>query len=119
MPTAEAATSLDRRIEEAAARVEQSVIACRRDIHQNPELGNREFRTAKLIAEKLRGLGIETKTGVAHTGVVGILRGKKPGRVVALRARARGRGRPAGIHPGRGTHEDQGRDRGLPHGAAA
>jgi amidohydrolase len=81
-----AATSLDRRIEEGAARVEQSVIAVRRDIHQNPELGNREFRTAKLIADKLKSLGIETKTGVAHTGVVGLLRGGKPGRVVALRA---------------------------------
>ncbi len=86
MTTAEAATSLDRRIQEAALKVEQKVIACRRDIHQNPELGNREFRTAKLIAEKLKELGIETKTGVAHTGVVGILRGGKPGRVVALRA---------------------------------
>src|SRR5688572_20827817 len=86
MTTAEAATSLDRRIQDAAAKVEQKVIACRRDIHQNPELGNREFRTAKLIDEKLRELGIETRTGVAHTGVVGILRGGKPGRVVALRA---------------------------------
>jgi amidohydrolase len=86
MTTAEAATSLDRRIEEAAAKIEQKVITCRRDIHQNPELGNREFRTAKLVADKLRELGIETKTGVAHTGVVGILRGGKPGRVVALRA---------------------------------
>ena len=86
MTTAEAATSLDRRIQEAAARVDQKVIACRRDIHQNPELGNREFRTAKLIAAKLNELGIETKTGVAHTGVIGVLRGGKPGRVVALRA---------------------------------
>jgi len=84
--TAEAATSLDRRIQDAAAKVEQKVIACRRDIHENPELGNREFRTAKLVDEKLRELGIETRTGVAHTGVVGILRGGKPGRVVALRA---------------------------------
>ena len=86
MTTAEAATSLDRRIQDAAAKVEQKVIACRRDIHQNPELGTREFRTAKLVDEKLRELGIETRTGVAHTGVVGILRGGKPGRVVALRA---------------------------------
>ena len=86
MPAAEAATPLDRRIEEATASVEQRVIAARRDIHRNPELGNREFRTAKLIAETLRELGIETQTGVAHTGVVGILRGGKPGRVVALRA---------------------------------
>src|SRR5687768_2976809 len=86
MTTAEAATTLDRRIQDAAAKVEQKVIACRRDIHQNPELGNREFRTAKLVDERLRELGIEARTGVAHTGVVGILRGGKPGRVVALRA---------------------------------
>lgn len=86
MPAAHAATPLDRRIEEATAKVEQRVIAARRDLHRNPELGNREFRTAKLIAETLRELGIETKTGVAHTGVVGILKGGKPGRVVALRA---------------------------------
>ena len=87
MSTLEAATpALARRIDEAADRVEQAVIACRRDIHQNPELGNREFRTAKIVADKLKALGIETKTGVAHTGVVGTLRGGKPGRVVALRA---------------------------------
>src|SRR5688500_19895058 len=83
---AQAATPLDRRIEEAAARIEQKVIADRRDIHQNPELGNREFRTAKLIEKRLRDLGIEVKTGVAHTGAVGLLRGGKPGRIVALRA---------------------------------
>ena len=61
-------------------------MAWRRDIHQNPELGNREFRTAGLVAEHLRSLGIEVQTGVAHTGVVGVLRGGKPGPVVALRA---------------------------------
>ena len=83
MSTAQAASP---RIDEAADRVEQSVIATRRDIHQNPELGNREFRTAKLVADKLKSLGIETRTGVAHTGVVGVLKGGKPGRVIALRA---------------------------------
>ncbi len=62
------------------------IIAWRRDIHQNPELGNRETRTAKLVADHLKKLGIEVQTGVAHTGVVGILRGGKPGPVVALRA---------------------------------
>src|SRR5688500_885454 len=86
MTTAQAATPLDRRIEEAAARIEQKVIADRRDIHQNPELGNREFRTARLIEKRLRDLGIEVKTGVAHTGVIGLLRGGRPGRVIALRA---------------------------------
>ncbi|HEX7193042.1 MAG TPA: amidohydrolase, partial [Thermoanaerobaculia bacterium] len=81
-----AATDLDNRIDTAAAHVESSVIACRRDIHQHPELGNREFRTSKLVADKLKSLGIEVKTPVAHTGVVGILHGGQPGRVVALRA---------------------------------
>ncbi|TCK16402.1 amidohydrolase [Marinobacterium mangrovicola] len=62
------------------------VIDWRRDIHQHPELGNREFRTAEKVANHLKGLGIEVETGVAHTGVVGILRGAKEGPVVALRA---------------------------------
>jgi len=62
------------------------VIAWRRDFHRNPELGNREFRTAKKIAEHLRELGIQVQTGVAHTGVVGIMKGKYDGPIVALRA---------------------------------
>ena len=78
--------SMDQRIDDAAARVERKVIACRRDIHEHPELGNRETRTAKLVADRLRELGIEVKENVAHTGVVGLLRGGKPGRVVGLRA---------------------------------
>lgn len=73
-------------IESAAARVEPSVIATRRDLHEHPELGNREIRTAKLVAERLRALNIEVTEKVAHTGVIGILRGGKPGKVVALRA---------------------------------
>ena len=81
-----AATPLAARIDQAAAGVEQKVIATRRDIHEHPELGNREVRTAKLVDERLRALGITTRTGVAHTGVVGILKGGKPGKVVALRA---------------------------------
>ncbi len=68
------------------AKVEAKVIEWRRDIHQHPELGNREFRTAGLVAKHLKSLGIETKTGVAHTGVVGVLVGGKAGPVVALRA---------------------------------
>ena len=85
--TLSAATAdLDKRIDTAAAHLEASVIACRRDIHQHPELGNREVRTSKLVVDKLKSLGIEVKTPIAHTGVVGILRGSKPGRVVALRA---------------------------------
>lgn len=66
--------------------IENKVIEWRRDIHQNPELSNREFKTAEKIAVHLKSLGMEVQTGVAHTGVVGILKGKKPGKVVALRA---------------------------------
>ncbi len=66
--------------------IEDKVIEWRREIHQNPELGNREFKTAEKIAKHLKSLGIEVQTGVAHTGVVGILKGNKPGKVVALRA---------------------------------
>ncbi len=66
--------------------VENKVIEWRREIHQNPELGNREFKTAEKIAKHLKSLGIEVQTGVAHTGVVGLLKGAMPGKVVALRA---------------------------------
>ena len=66
--------------------LEPRVVAWRRDIHQHPELGNREVRTSKLVADHLRALGIEVQTGVAHTGVVGLLRGSRPGPVVLLRA---------------------------------
>ncbi|MEO8033601.1 MAG: amidohydrolase [Acidobacteriota bacterium] len=81
-----APANLDARIDAAASRVAPHVIEMRRDIHQHPELGNREVRTAKLVADRLHELGIDTKTGIAHTGVVGLLRGGKPGGVVALRA---------------------------------
>ncbi len=70
----------------AADKIEPKCIAWRRDLHQNPELGNRETRTAKIIATHLRSLGIETKEGVAKTGVVGVLKGGKPGPCIALRA---------------------------------
>ena len=66
--------------------VESKVIDWRRYFHENPELSNREFKTAEKIAEHLKSLGLEVQTGVAHTGVVGILKGDKPGPVVALRA---------------------------------
>jgi amidohydrolase len=80
------AATLSQSIDTAAARVEGNVIATRRDLHQHPELGNREVRTAKIVADRLRALGIEVTEKVAHTGVVGILKGGKPGKVVALRA---------------------------------
>ena len=77
---------LAREIDAGTERVLPSVVAWRRDIHQHPELSNREVRTAKLVADHLTRLGLEVRTGVAHTGVVGVLRGGKPGPVVALRA---------------------------------
>ena len=63
-----------------------AITALRHRIHQNPELSNRETETAALVAAHLRELGLEVRTGVAHTGVVGILRGGRPGPVVAVRA---------------------------------
>jgi amidohydrolase len=70
----------------AADKIELRCIAWRRDIHQNPELGNNEFRTAKLIADHLRSLGIDVQERVGKTGVVGILKGDKPGPCIGLRA---------------------------------
>ncbi len=73
-------------IDHHAANIEAKVIGWRRDFHKNPELSNREHRTAKIVSEHLLALGIEVQTGIAHTGVVGILHGGHPGNVVALRA---------------------------------
>jgi amidohydrolase len=78
--------SPDAALEAAARRVTPRVGAWRRDFHQHPELGNRELRTSKIVADHLRSLGIEVREKVAHTGVVGVLRGARPGPVVALRA---------------------------------
>jgi amidohydrolase len=74
------------KIATAIDKIEPKCLAWRKDIHQHPELGNREFRTAKLVAGHLKQLGIEVKEGVAKTGVVGILKGGKPGPCIALRA---------------------------------
>jgi amidohydrolase len=74
------------RLDQAAKALAPQLITWRRDFHQHPELGNSEVRTAKIVADHLRSLGIEVRTGVAHTGVVGVLKGGKPGPVVALRA---------------------------------
>ncbi|UII75707.1 amidohydrolase [Flagellimonas sp. HMM57] len=73
-------------LEKDYAAIEDKVIEWRRDIHQNPELSNREFKTAEKIAKHLKSLGIEVQTGVAKTGVVGLLKGDQDGKVVALRA---------------------------------
>jgi amidohydrolase len=76
----------DTEIRAAAERIAPAVVAMRRDLHAHPELSNREERTGRLVAERLRDLGLEVRYPVAKTGVVGILRGGRPGRVVALRA---------------------------------
>jgi len=81
-----AASAQQDALDAAAREIEPRVIEWRRDIHQHPELSNRETRTAGIVAEHLRALGMEVRTGVAHTGVVGLLKGGKPGPVVALRA---------------------------------
>ena len=78
--------ALEAKVRERAAAIEGKLIAWRRDIHQHPELGDQENRTARLVTEHLRSLGLEVRTGIARTGVVGILKGAKPGRTVALRA---------------------------------
>ncbi len=83
---AEPLASLLDHIDAAALASEADVVDWRRDIHQHPELSNREFRTGALVAEHLSELGMEVSTGIAHTGVVGVLRGSLPGPVVALRA---------------------------------
>jgi len=88
-PAARAQTSgpdLEQEIRQRAAQIEDKLIAWRRDIHEHPELGEQEIRTAGLVAEHLRRLGLEVRTGVANTGVVALLKGGKPGPVVALRA---------------------------------
>lgn len=76
----------DVQVDAAAAALEAKVIAWRRDFHQHPELSNREVRTAGVVAGHLRALGLSVQTGVAHTGVVGMLDSGKPGPVIALRA---------------------------------
>ncbi|MGQ0641318.1 MAG: amidohydrolase [Gemmatimonadaceae bacterium] len=83
---AQAPARLTAELDSRAKAVESKVVAWRRDIHQHPELGNREVRTARVVADHLTKLGLEVRTGVAHTGVVAVLRGGKPGPTVALRA---------------------------------
>ncbi len=74
------------RIDEETEKIRVEIVKIRRFIHMNPELANREFETAKLVGGKLTSLGLEVKTGIAATGVVGLLRGGQPGPTVAVRA---------------------------------
>lgn len=73
-------------VDGAASKVQTKVINWRRDIHQHPELSNRETRTSKLVADHLKKLGLPVRTGIAHTGVTAVLKGGKPGPIIALRA---------------------------------
>ncbi len=84
--TTQANEKLKKKLDTSADRIESKVIEWRRHFHQFPELSNREFKTAEKIAEHLGNLGLDVTTGVAHTGVVGLLKGGKPGPVVGLRA---------------------------------
>lgn len=86
LPAVLPAQQLDARVASAVEREAPRITEIRHRIHQNPELGNREVKTAALVAEHLRALGMQVRTGVAHTGVVGILKGGLPGPVVAVRA---------------------------------
>ena len=80
------AQTVQQQIDLKAKALLPKLIEWRRKLHQNPELGNREFKTAEMVAAHLKALGIEVRTGVGKTGVVGILKGDKPGPVIALRA---------------------------------
>src|SRR6187402_1463102 len=83
---AQMSAKLQAKIDQQAQEMEMKVIEWRRHFHQNPELSNREVKTAAMVADHLKKLGIEIQTGVAHTGVVGLMKTGKPGPVIALRA---------------------------------
>lgn len=83
---AQVSPSLQTRVDLQAKEIEGKIIDWRRHFHQYPELSNREFKTAAYVAEHLKSLGLEIQTGVAHTGVVALLKTNKPGPVIALRA---------------------------------
>ncbi len=84
--TAYANGKLKTQVDKSADRIESKIINWRRHFHQFPELSNREFKTAQKVAEHLKNLGLDVRTGVGHTGVVGLLKGGRPGPVVGLRA---------------------------------
>ncbi|HWM89950.1 MAG TPA: M20/M25/M40 family metallo-hydrolase, partial [Thermoanaerobaculia bacterium] len=86
LPVPSRAQDLSARIDQAVQRAAPEIVEIRHRLHQNPELSNRETQTAALVADYLKKLGLEVRTGIAKTGVVGILKGGKPGPVVAVRA---------------------------------
>ena len=86
LPTFAQTVALKSKVSQTADKIESKVIEWRRDFHEHPELGINEVRIEAIVAKHLQSLGIEVKTGVAKTGVVGILKGGKPEPVVALRA---------------------------------
>lgn len=84
--SAQSSLNLKKQADQMADKLEPKVVEWRRDFHQHPELSNREFKTAEKVAAHLRALGMEVRTGIAYTGVAGILKGGKPGPVIGLRA---------------------------------
>lgn len=86
LPVPTRAQDLSARIDQAVQRIAPDIVEIRHRLHQNPELSNRETKTAELVADYLKKLGLEVRTGIARTGVVGILKGGRPGPVVAVRA---------------------------------
>ena len=78
--------ALKEKIDQLSDEIEEKVIEWRRYFHENPELSNREFKTAEKVATHLKKLGLQVETGVAHTGVVGVLKGGQSGPVIGLRA---------------------------------
>jgi amidohydrolase len=79
-------TEIENRVKDEISKIKDELITIRRQIHMNPELGNREFKTAALVAGELKKLGFKVSENIAHTGVIGILEGKNKGRIVAVRA---------------------------------
>jgi len=86
MSSVAAADITQQRLEAALAKIDGRVVVWRRDFHQHPELSNREIRTSKVVADHLKQLGLEVRTGIAHHGVIAVLKGSKPGPTIALRA---------------------------------
>ena len=85
-PNISMGNNIYKKIETLSIEIEKEVIKWRHHIHKNPELSNREYKTAEYVSKHLVGLGLEVQNNIAHTGVVAVLHGNKPGKTVALRA---------------------------------